>query len=55
VCIGNTKEDLVKQMHYLEDDGVRTDLGKKLRDEISKKYNAEIEIEKVIKIYKELL
>jgi len=55
VCIGKTGEELVKQMHYLEDENVRTNLGKKLRDEISKKYNAEIEIEKVIKIYKELM
>lgn len=55
VCIGKTKEGLVDQMHYLEDENIRTDLGRKLRDEISKKYNAEIEIEKVIKIYKELM
>ena len=54
VCIGKTKQELVKQMHYLENESTRMDLGKKLRDEISKKYNAEIEIEKVIKIYKEL-
>lgn len=55
VCIGKTKEDLVQQMHYLEDEDIRKDLGKKLRNEISKKYNAEIEIEKLIKIYKELM
>ncbi len=55
VCIGKTKEDLVQQMHYLEDENTRNDLGKKLRNEISKKYNAEIEIEKLIKIYKELV
>jgi glycosyltransferase involved in cell wall biosynthesis len=55
VCIGKTKEELVSQMHYLEDEDVRTDLGKKLRSEISKKYNAEIEIEKLIKVYKELM
>lgn len=55
VCLGKTKKELVEQMHYLEDEDVRADLGKKLRNEISKKYNAEIEIEKVIKIYKELM
>ena len=55
VCIGKTKDDLVNQIHYLEDEDVRIDLGKKLRNEILKKYNAEIEIEKVIKIYKELI
>ena len=54
VCLGKTKEELAEQMHYLEDEGVRIDLGKKLREEISKKYNAEIETEKIIKIYKEL-
>ena len=55
VCIGKTKEELVDQMHYLENESIRADLGKKLRDEISKNYNAETEIEKVIKIYKELM
>lgn len=55
VCIGKTKTELVEQLHYLEDEDVRNDLGRKLRDEISKKYNAEIEIEKVIKIYNELM
>lgn len=54
VCIGKTKEELVERLHYLEDESVRMDLGKKLRNEISLNYNAEIEIEKVIKIYKEL-
>ena len=54
VSIGKTKKDLVQQMHYLEDEDVRQDLGKKLRNEILKNYNAEIEIKKVIKIYKEL-
>lgn len=55
VCIGKTKEELVNQLHYLEDENVRMELGRKLRDEISKKYNAEKEIDKVIKIYKELV
>jgi len=54
VCIGKTKQELVKQMQYLESEDVRIDLGKKLRGEIIVNYNAEIEIEKVIKIYKEL-
>lgn len=54
VCIGKTKEELVNQMKYLNDENVRMELGKKLRNEISKKYNAEIEIDKVIKIYDEL-
>ncbi len=55
VCVGKTKNDLVNQIHYLEDENVRINLGKKLRNEILKKYNAEIEIKKVIKIYNELM
>ena len=54
VCLGKTKQGLVEQIDYLKDESVRKDLGKKLRNEISRKYNAEIEIEKLIKIYKEL-
>lgn len=55
VCIGKTNEELVNQMHYLENEDVRTDLGKKLRAEIAEKHNAETEIEKIIKIYNELM
>ena len=32
-----------------------TDLGKKLKNEILKNYNANIEIKKVIKLYNELM
>lgn len=53
VCLGKTKEELVEQMHYLEDENVRKELGKNLRDEIEKKYNADIEVNKIIKLYKE--
>lgn len=55
VCTGKTKDELVDQMHYLENEDVRKDLGRKLRAEVSEKHNAEIEIEKIIKIYKELM
>ena len=54
VCLGKTKQELVEQIHYLKNESVRKDLGKKLRNEISRKYNAEIEVDKLIKIYKEL-
>jgi len=54
ICLGKSKEELVQQMHYLENEDVRKNLGKQLRSEISQKYNAEIEIKKLIKIYKEL-
>lgn len=53
VCIGKTNQELENQINYLKNEDVRNDLGKKLRSEILKKYNAEIEIEKVIKLYKE--
>lgn len=51
VCIGKTKEELASQVSYLKDENVRKDLGKKLRREIEEKYNAEIEVEKIIKLY----
>ena len=53
-CLGKTKQGLIEQIDYLKNESVRKDLGKKLRNEISRKYNAEIEIEKLIKIYNEL-
>jgi len=55
VCIGKTKEELVSQIDYLKNENIRADLGYKLRNEIIKKYNAEIEIEKLIKIYHDLI
>jgi len=54
VCLGKTNQELVEQINYLKNEGVRKDLGEKLRDEVAKKYNAEIEVEKLIKIYNEL-
>ena len=55
VCIGKTKDELANQINYLKNESVRNDLGKKLRNEILKNYNAEIEIKKVIKLYNELI
>ena len=55
VCIGKTKNDLINQIDYLKNENVRNDLGKKLRNEVLKNYNADIEIKKIIKIYKELM
>jgi len=55
VCVGKTNDELANQINYLKNEGVRKDLGKKLRNEILKKYNAETEIEKVIKLYKEFM
>jgi len=53
MCLGTTKDELVEQMHYLEDENVRKDLGKNLRNEIEKNYNADIEVKKIIKLYNE--
>ncbi len=55
VCIGKTKNDLINQIDYLKNENIRNDLGKKLRNEVLKNYNADIEIKKIIKIYKELM
>jgi glycosyltransferase involved in cell wall biosynthesis len=55
VCIGKTKNDLINQIDYLKNENVRNDLGKKLRNEVIKNHNADIEIKKIIKIYKELM
>jgi glycosyltransferase involved in cell wall biosynthesis len=55
VCIGKTKNDLINHIDYLKNENIRNDLGKKLRNEVLKNYNAEIEIKKIIKIYKELM
>ena len=55
VCLGKTSSDLANQIDYLKAENVRSDLGKKLKNEILKNYNANIEIKKVIKIYNELM
>ena len=55
VCLGKTNKDLANQIDYLKDENIRNDLGKKLKNEILKNYNANIEIKKVIKLYNELM
>ena len=55
VCLGRTNDELMQQIEYLKDEDVRINLGKKLRNEILNKYNAEIEVKKIIKIYNELM
>lgn len=54
LCIGKTNNELVNQIKYLEDENVRKELGKKLKNEIEKNHNAMIEVDKIIKIYDEL-
>ena len=55
VCVGKTNDELINHIKYLENENIRLDLGKKLRNEIHKNYNADIEIKKVIKLYNELI
>lgn len=55
LLIGKTNENILEKLQYLKDEDVRKDLGKKLRTEIEKNFNADIEIKKLIKIYNEFL
>lgn len=55
LCIGNNTDELVNHIKYLKDENIRTELGKKLRREVEMNHNAMIEVEKIIKIYDELL
>ena len=55
VCLGRTNNDLADQIDYLKNEDVRNDLGKKLKNEILKSYNANIEIKKVIKLYNDYM
>jgi glycosyltransferase involved in cell wall biosynthesis len=49
---GETPEELVEGLHYLEDESVRRDLGKKARTEVERSHNYLTEAAKLIKIYK---
>jgi len=55
VCVGKTNNELISHILYLENENNRLELGKKLKNEIIKNYNADIEIKKVIKLYTELM
>ena len=55
VLIGKSKEDYVTKLIYLEDENVRKEYGKKIRSEIEQNYNADIEIQKLLKLYNELI
>ena len=46
------RQDLIRSM---KDENERHDLGRKLRVEIEQNYNADTEIQKIIKLYKEYL
>ena len=53
VC--DSKEKFVKKLNDLKDEKIRQDIGEKFQNEVRKKYNADIEIKKLIKIYQEFL
>ncbi len=50
-----SKNDYIEKLDYLKDENIRNEIGKKLRTNISKDYNADKETSKLIKLYGELL
>ena len=55
LLIGNSSTQLIQLIESLKNENDRKSIGKSLRKEIEQKYNADIEIKKIIKIYKELM
>lgn len=53
LLIGKDSIKLENLIKSLKDENIRKELGTKLRNEIEKKFNAEIEIQKLIRVYKE--
>ena len=49
-----SKNDYLEKLQYLQDEKARTTIGKKLRLNISEKYNVDVETKKLIKLYEEL-
>ena len=55
LLVAKSKNDFLEKLQYLQDEKARTTIGKKLRSEILKNYNIEIETKKLLKLYNELL
>jgi len=55
LLIAKSKKDFIEKLKYLKDNKARNSLGKDLRLEISKNYNTETEIIKLLKLYDEFL
>jgi len=55
LSIGNTTKEISNLLEMLMDENVRKEAGNKLRNEIEEKYNAEIEIKKLVKLYNEYI
>ncbi|EPA05319.1 glycosyltransferase family 4 protein [Candidatus Nitrosarchaeum limnium] len=53
LSIGDTIEEISNLIEVLMDENTRKEIGRKLRNEIEKKYNAIIEINKLVKLYNE--
>ena len=53
LLIGNNSKKLEDLIITLQDENYRNELGIKLRNEIQEKFNAEIEVKKLIKVYEE--
>ena len=50
-----SKRDYLEKIQYLKDEKARVTIGKKLRSDISKNYNVDLETKKLLKLYEEFL
>ena len=55
LLIGDSSTELIKLIESMQNENERKKIGKSLRVEIEKNYNADVEIKKIIKLYKEYL
>jgi glycosyltransferase involved in cell wall biosynthesis len=55
LLIGDSSTELIKLIDSMKNENERNNIGKSLRKEIYKNYNADVEIKKIIKLYKEYL
>ena len=55
LVVGDTVDELIEGITYLKNENIRKKMGKKLRNEIERNHNADIESKKLIKIYNEFV
>jgi glycosyltransferase involved in cell wall biosynthesis len=53
LLIGDTTDKISDSLEMLMDENTRKEYGNKLRKEIEEKYNTDIEVKKLIKLYNE--
>ena len=53
LSIGNTTKEISDLLEVLMNENTRREIGNKLRNEIEEKYNANIEVKKLVKLYNE--